>query len=68
MTGSTSLSINKEDVKKNAKIFGLGVAALAITFVADTLPAVDLGHFTPIAVVFVTGLLDLGRRWLADNS
>jgi hypothetical protein len=50
----------------NKVLKGLLIALLGavLTYVAELIPNVDFGTYTPLAVAFASSLVNVGRVWL----
>lgn len=65
---SPNFSLNKTDLMKIAKgaVFAIGGALL--TYIADTIPHIDFGAFTPAIVAINSVLMNAAFKWLTANS
>ena len=43
---------------------GIALAGAALTFLAETIPGIDFGQWTPVAVAVASALVNAGREWL----
>ena len=65
---SKKFKLNKKDMLKLAKSFGLGVGGFVIAFLLDAMTAIDWGTYTPIVYSLSPVLANLLRTWIPDNS
>lgn len=66
---SPRFSLSADDVKKTLRGLALTVGGAALTAAAQWLSSTDFGAYGPLIVVPVLGgVLELGRRWIADQS
>jgi len=65
---STAGQLDTTDLVKTLRTAALVGAAAAATHLADNLDALDLGTWGPVIVPILAALLDLGRRWIKDNT
>jgi len=61
-------TLDKVDMFKllrNAVIYAIGAF---LTYLSENLTGVDLGTWTPIVVIIISGMLDAVRKLLKDNG
>lgn len=63
---SPKYSLNKADLFKALRGLVVVLAGAALTYVADMIPNVDFGMYTPLVVSVSSTLIELGRRFLTD--
>ena len=70
-SNSPSGSINSLDLQKTGRVFLVVVAGSAATaaldFITSWLTGVDLGPYRAILAPAIMGLLELGRRYIAQH-
>lgn len=68
---STGGELNALDIKKTSRLLVVVVAGAALTaaldFVAKWLTGADLGPYGPMIMPVMSGLLELGRRYVAQH-
>jgi len=64
---SEMLKLNKVDMLKLAKGFGIGLGGFVLTFIADAVPGIDFGPYTGLAVVVSGLVVNLGRKLIAGK-
>lgn len=57
--------LNKEDLLKVAKGAGIAVAGALLVYVAEVIPEIDFGVYTPFVVALAGVLVNAGRKLLA---
>ena len=64
---SKKYKLNKTDSKKIGKGALIALGGALLTYIADLLPQVDFGAYTPIAVAIGGILVNLGWKFLKGN-
>jgi hypothetical protein len=65
---SKRFSLVSEDKKKILTGALVAAAGAFITFVADAIPSVDFGQYTPFVVALVSVLVNAFRKWVSENK
>jgi hypothetical protein len=68
MEGSKKYNLNAEDAKSIGRGALIAVGGALIVYVAEVVPAVDFGAYTPVAVAIAGILLNAARKILSDYS
>jgi len=68
METSQKLSLNSLDRKKIGKGALIAIIGVLLTYVADLIPTIDFGAYTPIIVVGNYVLANIVRKWIASNQ
>lgn len=63
--GSKKYSLNKEDLRKIGIGLGVALSGALLTYIAEIVPNIDFGQFTPIVVVIASVLVNTGRKYLS---
>lgn len=64
---SAKYQLNKEDGKKILVGAGVAVGGALLTYLADLIPNVDFGVYTPIVVSIASVLINAGRKFLVEK-
>lgn len=60
-----------ELIQEDLKRIGIGalvaVGGALLTYVADTIPNVDFGVYTPVVVAISSVLINAGRKWITST-
>lgn len=67
MEGSKAFSLSKTDLLKIGKGLLIALAGAALTYLADMIPQVDFGTWTPMAVAGFSFLINAGQKYLLDT-
>lgn len=62
---SPKYSLNKEDLAKIGKGAGIALAGALVVYIAEVVPNVDFGAYTPVVVAIAGILVNAARKWLA---
>lgn len=68
MENSQKLSLNLLDRKKIGKGALIAVIGVLLTYVADLIPTIDFGAYTPIVVAGFSVFANIVRKWLVSNQ
>lgn len=68
MEPSKRYQLNSDDGKKILIGLVVAVAGAIVTYAADTIPNVDFGVWTPVAVAGFSVLINVLRKWIAGNT
>lgn len=68
MEQSPKYQLNATDGKKLLIGAGVALGGALLTYLAETIPGVDFGAFTPMAVALSGILVNAARKWLAGIS
>lgn len=68
MEGSKPFLINSEDVTRILKGAMIAVAGALVVYIADVIPTIDFGVWSPLAVALASIAVNSLRIWIADNS
>jgi hypothetical protein len=68
METSQKLSLNLLDRKKIGKGALIAVIGVLLTYVADLIPTIDFGAYTPIVVAGFSVLANIVRKWIVSNQ
>jgi len=60
---SEKYTLNKEDGLKIAKGAGIAVGGAVLVYLAEVLPKVDFGEYTPIVVAILSILINAGIKF-----
>ena len=63
---SKIFSLNKVDGKKILVGAGIAVGGALLTFLAELIPSIDFGVYTPMAVAGFSILINAGRKFLLE--
>jgi len=63
---SPKYKLNKDDGKKILVGAGVAVGGALLTYLADTIPNVDFGAYTPIVVSIASVLVNASRKFISD--
>ena len=66
--GSSRLKLNKQDGSKILKGLLVAVGGAVLTYLMDTIPLVDFGAYTAVAVAINSVLVNAARKWITDYS
>jgi hypothetical protein len=64
---SKKYQLNKTDLHKILVGAGVAVAGALLTYIAELVPSVDFGEFTPVVVAIVSILVNAGRKYLGGK-
>lgn len=64
---SPRYKLNKEDGMKILKGAGIALGGTLVTYLLETIPAVDFGAYTPMVVGVTSILLNSLRKWLSGQ-
>lgn len=67
-TGSDRFELNKEDMWKVGKGLLVAAGGAALTYIAEVVTQVDFGSWTPVVVAGASVLVNLGRKWIANQK
>ena len=65
---SEKMNLNKEDGIKIAKGAAIAVGGALIVYVAEIIPNVNFGEWTPIVVGVASIILNAARKWLENKK
>lgn len=68
METSTKFSLNTIDRKKIGIWALVAVVWTLLTYLADLIPTIDFGVYTPIVAAGFSILANIVRKWIADNQ
>jgi len=60
--------LKPKDWKKILTGAGIAIGGAALTYVAETVPNIDFGVWTPVAVAVASVLVNFGRKWLTTQA
>jgi hypothetical protein len=66
--GSSSLSINKEDLTKLGKGLLIAVLGAALTYGSEWMSGADFGSWTPVVVAGWSVAVNFLRKFIASNQ
>jgi len=66
VSDSPQFALNKTDVFKALRGLVVVLAGAALTYVADMIPSVDFGMYSPLVVSISSTLIELARRFVTD--
>jgi hypothetical protein len=66
--GSSSLSINKEDLQKLGKGLLIAVVGAALTYGSEWMSGADFGSWTPVVVAGWSVAVNFLRKFIANNQ
>jgi hypothetical protein len=67
-SGSRALMLNGTDVSKVVKGLVIALAGAGITYGTEQIPGIDFGVWTPIVAAGWATVVNLLRKWIADQS
>lgn len=65
---SKRYELNKVDILKILKGLGIAVGGAALTFIAEVIPGINFGDWTPVAVAVSSALVNMGRKLLEGKK
>lgn len=68
MDGSKPFLVNSQDVERILKGAMIAVAGALAVYIADIVPTIDFGIWTPLAVALASVAVNALRIWVADNT
>jgi len=68
MEQSQKFSLNSLDWKKIGKWALVAVVWVLLTYVADLIPTIDFGVYTPVVVAIFSILANIVRKWIVSNQ
>lgn len=68
MEGSKPFLVNSEDMTRILKGAMIAVAGALVVYLADVVPTIDFGIWTPLAVALASVAVNALRIWVADNT
>lgn len=68
MEGSKPFLVNSKDVERIVKGAMIAVAGALVVYIADIVPTIDFGIWTPLAVALASVAVNALRIWVSDNS
>lgn len=67
-TGSASLSLNKEDLRKVSIGSLIALSGALITILTEVIAKVDFGAWTPVVAAVSAVVVNLLRIWVSNNQ
>lgn len=61
---SKKFTLNKEDGLKILKGAGIALAGALLTYLADLIPSIDFGSYTPVVVSLSSILINAGLKFI----
>ncbi len=68
MEQSKKFSLNSIDWKKIGVGAGVAVVGTLLTYVTQVVGQIDFGQWTPLVVCALSIIVNIGRKWVSDNS
>lgn len=68
MEGSKPFLVNSKDIERIVKGAMIAVAGALVVYIADVIPTIDFGIWSPLAVALASVAVNALRIWIADNS
>ena len=65
--GSERFHLAQEDLKRIGKGALIAAAGALLTYLADALPSIDFGSWTPVVVSVFSILVNIARKFLTDT-
>jgi hypothetical protein len=65
---SIKYSLNKKDMKKVGKGAGIALGGALLTYIAQVVPNIDFGEFTPLIVAFASILVNFGLKYCTKTE
>lgn len=66
--GSKSFSpLSKEDWLSIGRGLGVAMIGAGLTYLAEAIPHIDFGEWTPVVVIFCSVAVNVARKWLSDT-
>jgi len=65
---SVKYTFNKEDGKKILVGAGIAVGGALLTYLANLLPNLEFGEFTPVVVAIFSILINAGRKFIENRK
>lgn len=66
-TVSPSFSLNKTDLIKIGKGAIFALCGALLTYLAQTIPHIDFGSYTPIITALLAVAMNTAHKWLSAN-
>ena len=60
-------SFDKESLKKIGKGMAIAIGGAVITYLAETIPSIDFGVYTPLVVALSAILINSAKEYLAGK-
>lgn len=57
-----------EDVKKVLIGAGVAMGGALLTYIADLIPSVNFGDYTPVVVAMLSVLVNMGRKLISETK
>lgn len=67
-TPSKRFELNDEDLKKIAKGAGIAVGGALLVYIAEVLPSVNFGEYTPLIVAVASIAVNACLKWIDGNK
>lgn len=68
MENSEKFTVSLKDLKKVGVGLLIALGGAALTYVAELIPNVDFGEFTPVVVATLSVLINFARKFLTDHT
>jgi len=68
MEQSPKYQLNSQDMKKLFIGAGIAIGGALLTYIAEAIPGIEFGDFTPIIVALAGIFINAARKWLAGIS
>jgi hypothetical protein len=65
---SKKYKLNKEDLIKIAKGFGIAVGGVVLTYTAEIIPNINFGKYTAVVVGILAVLINAARKYLSGKK
>lgn len=63
---SPSFSIDAIGLKKVGKGLLIAVGGAVLTYIAEVIPGINFGEYTPVAVAVASVIVNFGRKFLSN--
>lgn len=67
VTGSKNFTLNQADFNKILKGAVMALGGALLTYIAQTIPNVDFGAYTPIITAVLAVVMNTAHKWLLDS-
>lgn len=66
--GSGKFELNAQDITKIGKGAVIALLGALLTYLAQVLPNIDFGAWTPLIAALAAVLVNIGWKWIKDNQ
>jgi len=65
---SKKYNVNKQDGKKILVGAGIAISGALLTYLANLIPNINFGDFTPVVVAIFSILINAGRKFIENKK